>query len=202
MTMPQTEPQAQPRQMSQGLKLALEAGPLVVFFIVNAKAGIFTATAVFMAVTAVALGYSYAKTRKLPTMPLVGGAFIMVFGGLTLALEDDMFIKLKPTIVNTIFALALFAGLAMKKNFLKTVLESAMQLDDEGWRKLAWRWAWFFLVLAALNEAVWRTQTTDMWVNFKVFGIMPLTLVFSFAQVPLILRHQPPEDDAPQEAGE
>ncbi len=185
-------------KMNQGLKLALEAGPLVVFFIINAKMGIFTATAVFMVVTVAALGYSYLKLKKLPTMPLVGGAFIMVFGGLTIALEDDTFIKLKPTIVNVLFSSALFIGLAMGKNFLKTVLESALTMDDEGWRKLAWRWAWFFLVLAALNEAVWRTQTTDMWVNFKVFAIMPLTLVFSFTQLPLIMRHQPPEEETEQ----
>lgn len=181
--------------MNQGLKLVLEAGPLVVFFVTNAKFGIFTATAVFMVVTVLALGYSYIKLKKLPTMPLVGGAFIMVFGGLTIVLEDDTFIKLKPTIVNILFSSALFSGLYMDKNFLKTVLESALSLDDEGWRKLAWRWAWYFLVLAALNEAVWRTQTTDMWVNFKVFGVMPLTLLFSFSQVPLILRHQPPEGE-------
>jgi len=190
MTQEKTAP-----SMNQGLKLALEAGPLVVFFIVNAKMGIFTATAVFMVVTVLALAYSYMKLKKLPTMPLVGGAFIMVFGGLTIALEDDTFIKLKPTIVNTLFSAALFIGLQMNKNFLKTVLESALTLDDAGWRKMAVRWAWFFLVLAVLNEAVWRTQTTDMWVNFKVFGIMPLTLLFSFAQVPLILRHQPAEEE-------
>ena len=184
--------------MSQGMKLALEAGPLLVFFVMNAKFGIFTATAVFMVVTAVSLAYSYVKLRKLPTMPLVGGVFIMVFGGLTIWLEDDTFIKLKPTIVNTLFSLALFAGLMMGKNFLKTVLESAIQLDDEGWRKLAWRWAFFFLFLAVLNEAVWRTQTTDMWVNFKVFAIMPITLVFSFAQLPLIMRHQLDDEDAEQ----
>lgn len=180
--------------MNQGLKLALEAGPLLVFFVTNAKYGIFTATAVFMVVTVLALAYSYMKLKKLPTMPLVGGVFIMVFGGLTIALEDDTFIKLKPTIVNTLFAGALFAGLAMGKNFMKTVLESAIQLEDEGWRKLAWRWAWFFLLLASLNEIVWRTQTTDMWVNFKVFAIMPITLAFSFAQLPLILRHQPDDE--------
>jgi intracellular septation protein len=187
------------KTMNQGLKLALEAGPLVVFFIVNAKMGIFVATAVFMAVTVAALGYSYLRLKKLPTMPLVGGAFILLFGGLTIVLEDDTFIKLKPTIVNVLFAVAIFIGLKMKKNFLKTVLESAITLDEAGWRTLAIRWAWFFLLLAALNEFVWRTQTTDMWVNFKVFGIMPLTLVFSFAQVPLILRHQIAEAEAKAE---
>ncbi|PHS77052.1 MAG: septation protein A [Rhodospirillaceae bacterium] len=181
--------------MNQGLKLLLEAGPLVVFFIVNAKMGIFTATAVFMVVTILSLGYSYFKLKRLPTLPLIGGAFIMVFGGLTIVLEDDTFIKLKPTIVNTLFSAALFTGLAIKKNFLKTALESAMSLDDEGWRILAWRWAFFFLLLAVMNEIVWRTQTTDMWVNFKVFGVMPLTLVFSLTQVPLIMRHGLDDED-------
>lgn len=171
---------------------------MVVFFIVNAKMGIFTATAVFMAVTVVSLAYSYLKLKKLPTMPLVGGAFILVFGGLTIALKDDTFIKLKPTIVNVLFSGAIFIGLALGKNFLKTVLESAVALDEDGWSTLAKRWGWFFLLLALLNEVVWRTQTTDMWVNFKVFGIMPLTLLFSFSQMPLIMRHQLPEE-TPQE---
>jgi len=181
--------------MKHGLKLLLEAGPLVVFFIVNAKMGIFTATSVFMVVTVLALAFSYWKLKKLPTMPLIGGAFIMVFGGLTIILEDDTFIKLKPTIVNTLFSATLFTGLYLKKSFLKTVLESALSLDDEGWRKMTWRWAWFFLFLAIVNEAVWRTQTTDMWVSFKVFGVMPLTLLFSFSQVPLIMRHNIETED-------
>lgn len=185
--------------MNQGLKLILEAGPLVVFFIVNAKLGIFTATSVFMVVTVLALAFSYWKLKKLPTMPLIGGAFIMVFGGLTIILEDDTFIKLKPTIVNTLFSATLFVGLYMNKSFLKTVLESALSLDDKGWRILTWRWAFYFLFLAIVNELVWRTQTTDMWVNFKVFGVMPLTLLFSLSQVPLILRHGVETDDEPEE---
>lgn len=179
--------------------MALEIGPLLIFFVMNAKMGIFPATAAFMVATVVSLAVSYAKTRRLPALPLVGGVFIMVFGGLTIALEDDTFIKLKPTIVNTLFAISLFVGLRMGKNFLKLLLESAIRIDDEGWRKLAWRWAWFFLVLAVLNEAVWRTQTTDMWVNFKVFGILPLTLVFSFTQLPLIMRHQLDDKEEPAE---
>ncbi len=179
---------------NQGLKMVLEMGPLLAFFLVNAKWGIFAATAVFMAVAPVAITLAWFKTRHVPVMPLVGGVFIMVFGGLTLALEDDTFIKLKPTIVNTLFAVALFSGLAMKRLFLKVVLESAIQLNDEGWRKLTWRWGFFFLLLATLNEIVWRTQTTDMWVNFKVFGIMPLTLVFGMTQLPLIFRYQLAEE--------
>jgi len=187
---------AKPAQpINQGLKMALEMGPLLIFFVVNAKWGIMPATAVFMVATTISLVFSYIKTKRLPAVLLIGGSFIMVFGGLTLALDDDMFIKLKPTIVNTLFAAALFTGLATGRNFLKNIFESAIHIDDEGWRKLTWRWAWFFILLAVLNELVWRTQTTDTWVSFKVFGIMPLTLVFSFTQLPLIFRHQIEQTD-------
>jgi intracellular septation protein len=183
--------------MNQALKLILEVGPLLVFFVVNAKLGIFAATATFMVAMVLTLGFSYFKLKHIPTLPLVTGVVVMVFGGLTLYLEDEIFIKLKPTIVNTLFALVLFGGLAFQKSYLKSVLDTALSLDDEGWRKLTWRWAWFFVLLAVINEIVWRTQTTDMWVSFKVFGIMPLTIVFSLTQLPLIFRHQvedPPSD--------
>lgn len=171
-------------------RIAMEAGPLVLFFIVNARAGIFYATAVFMAATVISLGYAYVSGRRIPVMPLVAGGFILVFGGLTLALKDDTFIKLKPTIVNVLFAAALFTGLALRKNLFKIVLQDALRLDETGWRKLTWRWAFFFLFLALANEWVWRTQSTDFWVDFKVFGVMPLTVVFSALQAPLIMRHQ------------
>jgi len=183
--------------MNQALKMILEIGPLVLFFVINAKMGIFAATAVFMVAIVIALGYSYFKLKHIPTLPLVTGVVVLVFGGLTLYLENDMFIKIKPTIVNTLFAGILFGGLMFKKSYLKSVLDSALSLDDEGWRKLTWRWAWFFLLLAVINEAVWRTQTTDMWVNFKVFAIMPLTIAFSLTQLPLILRHQIDEAEQP-----
>ncbi len=175
--------------MNPWLRLALEAGPLVIFFVVNAQAGILPATGVFMVATLISLSVNYAMERRLPTMPLITGAFVLVFGGLTLFFEDEYFIKLKPTIVNGMFAGALFLGLALRRNLLRIMLQAAVQLDNEGWRKLTWRWAWFFLVLAVLNELVWRTQTTDFWVAFKLWGIMPLTIAFSAAQVPLILRH-------------
>ena len=184
--------------MNQFLRLILELGPLVVFFLVNAKMGIFWATGVFMAVTPVALSVNYMLEKRLPVMPLVVGVMVLVFGGLTLILADETFIKLKPTIVNVLFACALFAGLALKRNFLKIAFQAAFQLDDEGWRLLTWRWAFFFLVLAGINEIVWRTQTTDFWVTFKVFGIMPLTLAFTLTQLPLIFRHQVEEvEDTP-----
>jgi len=123
-------------------------------------------------------------------MPVVSGIVVVVFGGLTLFLQDETFIKLKPTIVNTMFGLALLGGLYFRKPLLQIVLDSVFDLTDEGWRKLTLRWALFFFALAALNEIVWRTQTTDFWVSFKVFGIMPLTIAFALAQTPLLLRHE------------
>jgi intracellular septation protein len=122
-------------------------------------------------------------------MPLVSGAVVLVFGGLTLALHDDLFIKLKPTIVNSLFGMVLLGGLAFGKPLLPYVLDSVFQLDAAGWKKLTFRWGVFFFVLAAINELVWRTQTTDFWVAFKVWGVMPLTMGFALAQTPMMMRH-------------
>jgi intracellular septation protein len=177
------------------LKLVLEMGPLVLFFLANQRAGIFFATGLFVAATLTSLAICYMLVGKLPTMPLVSGVVIVVFGGLTLALQDELFIKLKPTIVNTLFGVILLGGLYFQKPLLALVLDSMFHLDDEGWSKLTLRWALFFFVLAALNEIVWRTQTTDFWVSFKVFGIMPLTVAFALAQTPLILRHEAKPDE-------
>lgn len=184
-------------QSSGGLRLVTELGPLVVFFLTNWQAGIFWATGAFMAATAVALAISYARQRTIPVMPLVTGVFVLVFGGLTLWLQDDTFIKLKPTIVNLCFASILAAGIALGRPLLKIVFGSVFSLDDAGWRKLTIRWIGFFIVLAVLNEIVWRSFSTDTWVSFKVFGIMPLTFVFSLAQLPLLQRHAV-EDPAAQ----
>ncbi len=178
------------RSLNPFLKLALEIGPLVVFFIANQRAGIFPATGLFMAAVIASLAVSYALTRHLPVMPMVSAVVVLVFGGLTLFLQDELFIKLKPTIVNTMFGAVLLGGLAFGRPLLPLVLDTVFQLTDEGWRKLTFRWAIFFFVLAVLNEVVWRTQTTDFWVNFKVFAIMPLTLAFALAQTPLILRYE------------
>ncbi len=185
---------AAPRRLNPLLKLALDLGPLGLFFIANQRAGIFTATGLFIAATVVSLAIHYGLVRKLPIMPLVSGLVVVVFGGLTLALQDELFIKLKPTIVNTLFGLTLLGGLYFRKPLLAIVLDSMFELTDEGWRKLTFRWAIFFFVLAALNEIVWRTQSTDFWVSFKVFGIMPLTIAFALAQTPLLLRHEAGKD--------
>jgi intracellular septation protein len=190
---------ARPNQLPPLLKLALELGPLVLFFLANAYADrfgvpserrLFAATGLFIAATLVALGLHYALVRRLPIMPLVSGVVVVVFGGLTLLLNDELFIKLKPTIVNTLFGLVLLGGLAFGRPLLALVLDSMLSLTEEGWRKLTFRWGLFFLGLAVLNEIVWRTQDTDFWVGFKVFGIMPLTVLFALAQTPLLMRHE------------
>lgn len=197
------------RHLPPLLKLALEVGPLVVFFLGNAYAErfgvpaqskLFVATGVFIVATMIALGVHFALLRRLPIMPLVSGIVVLVFGGLTLALQDKTFIMMKPTIVNTLFGLVLLGGLAFNKSLLSVLLDSMFALTEEGWRKLTFRWGLFFLALAVLNEVVWRTQTEDFWVNFKVFGIMPLTVVFALAQTPLLLRYER-KDEAEAGAG-
>jgi len=171
-------------------RLAVEAGPLVVFFVVNRMEGIMAGTGAFMAATLVSVVLSHRLDRRLPLMPLISCGFVMLFGGLTLALDDALFIKIKPTVVNLLFAAVLGIGLALKRPFLKMLMGAMIELDDQGWRVLTLRWAVFFVVLAVLNEIVWRSMSTDAWVNFKVFALMPLTLLFGLANVPLIMRHQ------------
>lgn len=178
------------RRLHPGLKFALEMGPLILFFIVNQKFGIFQATAALMVAVPATLAVSYSITRHLPTMPVVTALFVLVFGSLTFFLQDENFIKLKVTLLYALFGSALLGALWFDKLLLPAVFESAFRLDDAGWRKLTWRWALFFFFLAALNEFVRRSFPTDVWVDFKVFGILPLTLLFAFAQIPLMLRHE------------
>jgi intracellular septation protein len=184
------------KPVAPGLKLVLEMGPLVAFFIVNWKYGIFPATGVLMACVVVALAASWALTRKLPVMPVVTCVAVVFFGALTFVFHDELFIKLKPTIVNSIFGAVLLIALAFGKPLLPIALDSVLRLTDEGWRKLTLRWGVFFFVLAALNEIVWRTQTTDFWVSFKAFGVMPLTIAFALAQTPLIMRYEAKDEEA------
>lgn len=179
---------------AQLLKLAVEVGPLVVFFIVNARAGIFWGTGVFMGATAASLIASRILFGRLPVMPLVSGVCVTIFGGLTLWLQDDHFIKMKPTIVNSLFAGALFIGLLAGQSLLRIVFGEVFRLTDEGWRKLTLRWAFFFTFLAVLNEIMWRSFSTDTWVSFKVFAVLPLTMAFAVAQVGLLRHYEPPAE--------
>lgn len=183
--------------MNPLLKFALELGPLVVFFFTNSQLGIFTATMAFMVAIVVSLAVSYAISRTIPTMPLVTAVFVLVFGGLTVWLQDETFIKVKPTIVNLLFASILALGLLTGRLFLKMVLDSALALSDTGWLIMTRAWIGFFIFLALLNEIVWRIVSTDTWVTFKVFGVMPLTLLFSFSLVPIIMKHtiEPAEEE-------
>jgi intracellular septation protein len=177
------------RQLPTGLKLALDLGPLLIFFFANARWGVFAGTAAFMVAMLVALVVSYVKIRRLPLMTIVTAIVVAVFGTLTLILHDDTFIKLKPTIIYVLFGGILLGGLAFGKSLLAMVFDSVFDLDEQGWRKLTLRWALFFLALAVLNEIVWRTQSTDFWVTFKVFGVVPLTFIFAMLQFRLLNRH-------------
>lgn len=194
--------------MNPWLKIGIEVGPLIAFFATflgwggSDKANLIAATAVFMVAIVISLTLSVWLERRVPLMPLVSAGVVMVFGGLTLALDSEIFIKMKPTIINGLFAAALFVGLAMGKAFLKPMFGPMMKLDEEGWKKLSLRWALYFLAVAVLNEIVWRSFATETWVYFKVWGLLPLTFVFAMAQTPLIQRHtiEPKTDQEAVEA--
>jgi intracellular septation protein len=171
------------------LKLTLDIGPLVLFFAANAKFGIFAATGVFMAAVLIALAVAYVLIRRVEIMPLVTAAIVLIFGGLTLVLHNDEFIKLKPTIIYVLFGGTLVGGLAFGKSFLGILFDQMFDLTEEGWRKLTWRWALFFFALAVLNEIVWRNFSTDFWVSFKLFGVVPLTVLFGALQYPLLMKY-------------
>ena len=210
---------ARKARLNPVLKLVLDIGPLLLFFVANSRpvvfqplvapllpagvtegerGGIFVATAVFMIAVVIALVISYALTRHLPIMPVLTAIIVLVFGSLTLVLHDELFIKLKPTIIYVLFGGVLLGGLALGKSLLGIVFDSVFHLTEEGWRKLTLRWSGFFFALAALNEIVWRTQTTDFWVAFKVFGVLPLTFLFAAAQFPLMSRYAVEEPGARQ----
>ena len=179
----------QKTQLNPVLKLVLDIGPLVLFFAANSKFGIFAATGAFMVAVLVALAVSYVMTRHIAVVPVVTAVIVLIFGGLTLLLHDELFIKLKPTIIYVLFGGTLVGGLLFGKPLLGIVFDSVFHLSEEGWRKLTWRWALFFFALAILNEIVWRTQTTDFWVSFKLFGVVPLTFLFAALQYPLLTKY-------------
>lgn len=187
-------------RLHPGLKVALDVGPLVLFFAANAKFGIFAATATFMVAVVAALAVSWVLTRHLPVMPMVSAAIVLVFGGLTLVLHDETFIKLKPTLIYLLFATVLVVGLWRDRPLLALVFDTVLDLTDEGWRRLTLRWAVFFAVMAVVNELVWRTQSTDFWVNFKLFGFVPLTFAFALLQVRLLSHHSRAEQAAGESA--
>ncbi|GGG01651.1 putative intracellular septation protein A [Rhizobium wenxiniae] len=187
-----------------GLKMALELGPLLVFFFGNLRGEwlvgkfpalsaiggpLLVATALFMVATVISLVISKIVFKHLPVMPFVSGIVVMIFGGLSIWLQDETFIKMKPTIVNTLFGVVLLGGLFFGKSLLGYVFNAAFNLDAEGWKKLTLRWGVFFLFLAILNEVVWRNFSDEAWVNFKVWGTMPITILFTLSQMPLIMRH-------------
>jgi intracellular septation protein len=185
----------------QWLKPTVDYGPLAAFFCTYLLSGLMAATAVLMAATAVALVLSLAVARRVPILPLVTAVVVGVFGGLTLWLDDPTFIKMKPTIVQALFSLVLLGGLAFGRPLLRPLLGAAWPMDREGWHRLTFRFAVFFAAMALLNEAVWRTQSTDVWVYFKVFGIMVLTILFAITQAPLMKRHHI-DEEAPGAAAE
>lgn len=183
------------------LKPLTEYGPLVVFFVAYyVQKDLFVATAGLMIATAISLVLSLITIRKVPLMPLITAVIVGVFGGLTLLLNDETFIKLKPTIVQALFAVILLGGLAFGKPLLKPVMGSAWPMDETGWRRLTLHFGLFFAAMAVLNEVVWRTQSEEFWVNFKVFGLMGLTFLFVLTQLPLMNRHALPEQA--EESGE
>jgi len=210
------------RKVNPALKFLLEMGPLGVFFIANVRpalfnplvervlppamfegpnGNVFTATAVFVPVTILALVLGLVIMRHVPIMPLISGIFVLVFGTLTLWLQNDVFIKMKPTIVNALFGIILLGGLYFGRPLIRYVLDAAFDLKPEGWRKLTLNWGLFFIFLAVLNEIVWRNFSSEFWSAFKLFGTMPITLVFAGSQVPILLKYEVKPEEAASLAG-
>ena len=176
--------------MKSFYKLLIDIGPLAVFFIFYTRSGLQASILPFMVATVIAVLFSYVLEKKIPIMPTVGAGIVLLFGGLTIYFDNDIFFKMKPTIINVLFAAILYGGILINKPLLKYLLGAALKLEETGWKILTQRWIGFFIALAILNEIVWRTQSTDVWVNFKVFGILPITFIFTMTQFPLIKKYQ------------
>ena len=176
--------------MKSFYKLLIDIGPLAVFFIFYTRSGLQASILPFMLATVIAVLFSYILEKKIPIMPTVGAGIVLLFGGLTIYFDNDVFFKMKPTIINILFAVILYGGILINKPLLKYLLGAALKLEEAGWKILTQRWIGFFIALAVLNEIVWRTQSTDIWVNFKVFGILPITFIFTMTQFPLIKKYQ------------
>ena len=171
------------------IKSLIEIIPLILFFIVNAKYGIIVATKIFVITTVIALVVSYLHLKKISAPLLITSFLVLIFGGLTIFFKDPTFIKLKPTIVYLLFSSFLFLGLILKKNFLKIYLSNLIKLNNIGWDILTKRWSLFFLAMGILNEIIWRNFSTDFWVSFKVFGFLPLTIIFMMLQNGLMKKY-------------
>jgi intracellular septation protein len=189
------------KELPQGLKLALDFAPLVAFFVAYKVGGVYWATGIIIALTVLSLIIGYVMTSQIAKFPLFSGILITVMGGLTLYLQNDVFVKMKPTVANIIFAAILGGGLLTNRMFLKDLLGSAIVLPKAAWRSLTWRWVIFFLLLAGLNEYVWRTMSEATWVNFKVFGLMGLTMLFALANAPFMAKHMQQENANPSADG-
>ena len=176
--------------MKSIFKLLIDIGPLAVFFVFYTRGDLKTAILPFMIATIIAVLFSYIIEKKIPIMPTVGAVIILIFGGLTIYFDNETFFKMKPTIINLLFAAVLYGGVILNKSLLRYLLGAALKLQDEGWDILTKRWIGFFIALAILNEIIWRTQTTDIWVNFKVFGILPITFIFTITQFSTIKKYQ------------
>jgi intracellular septation protein len=185
------------KPMSQAMKLALDFAPLVAFFVAYKIGGVYWATSIIIVLTILSLITGYMHTGKIAKFPLFSGILITVMGGLTLYLQNDMFVKMKPTAANLIFAMLLGGGLLRKRMFLKDLLGASLDMPEAAWRNLTWRWVAFFLLLAGLNEYVWRSLPEATWVNFKVFGLMGLTMLFALANAPFMAKHMKPDDSKP-----
>ena len=179
------------------IKFATDFGPLLAFFIIYYKndKDLVSAIPALIIATLIAICVIYMLEKRIPILPLMAAVLVCLFGGLTIFFDNPIFIYLKPTIINLIFAFALFFGkVVLNKNFLKKLFESSIKLEEAGWDKLIIRWVGFFIFLAILNEAVWRTQTEEFWINFKVWGILPITFVFTAFQLPLIQKYKKSEE--------